>query len=588
MSYKGLRFLILILLTSVHLSSCTEDAARKIVIVSTTDVHGAIFPYDFTDRRPLEGSLAGVSSYLKQLRKKDEVVLLDNGDNLQGQPVVYYYNFLDTVSLHINSLVMNYMKYDAASVGNHDIEAGHSVYDRLVKEYNFPLLAANAVRNTDGNTYFKPYTIIHKNNTKIAVLGLITPSVPQWLPPALYSGMEFTGMVEAARKWMPEILKDKPDIVVGLFHSGYRTPAGNQLLNPENTREEDASGEVAYLVPGFDIIFAGHDHRAVCEKIVNIAGDSVLILNAGSRAESAAEATIIFTGRSSEKVSVTGRLVEIKKYGPDNEFVSEFKQQEKSVREFVDQEIGALANTISTRSSYFGPSAFVDLIHTIQLNITQADISFAAPLSFDAEIKKGILTVGDMFKLYRYENMLYKMNMKGYEIDKYLEYSYSGWYNTMSGPGDNLINFRKDDSGKVLVNNCRAMLKIPPYNFDSAAGIEYTVDVSKPAGRRVEILYMYNRKPFGLNETYSVALNSYRGSGGGGHLTSGAGINANEISERLLSSTVKDLRYYIIDYVRTRKVIDPVPVTRWKVVPEEWARQARKTDFKLMFGEEEK
>lgn len=588
MTYKGPIFFTLTLLTSFLFSSCNEDAGSRIVIVSTTDIHGAIFPFDFTDRRPLESSLAGISSYLKELRKKDEVILLDNGDNLQGQPVVYYYNFLDTVSLHINSLVMNYLKYDAASVGNHDIEAGHSVYDRLVKEYNFPLLAANAVRKTDGNTYFKPYTVIRKNNIKIAVLGLITPSVPQWLPPALYSGIEFTGMVEAARKWMPEILKEKPDVVVGLFHSGYRTPSEIQLKNHENPGEEDASGAVAYLVPGFDIIFAGHDHRAVCEKIANIEGDSVLILNAGSRAEFAAEATVIITGRSPEKITVTGRLAEIKEYPPDKEFVNEFKQQETAVKEFVDQEIGELANTISTRSSYFGPSAFVDLIHTVQLDITGADISFAAPLSFDAEIKKGILTVGDMFKLYRYENMLYKMEMKGYEIDKYLEYSYSGWYNTMSGPSDNLINFRKDDSGKVLVNNGRAMLKIPSYNFDSAAGIEYTVDVSKPAGQRVEIIYMDDRKPFRLNDTYSVALNSYRGSGGGGHLTSGAGIKADDISGRLLSSTVKDLRYYMIDYVRTRKVIDPVPVTRWKVVPEEWVRQARKTDFRLMFGEDEK
>ena len=83
---------------------------------------------------------------------------------------------------------------------------------------------------------------------------------------------------------------------------------------------------------------------------------------------------------------------------------------------------------------YFGPSAFVDMIHSIQLEITGADISFAAPLSFDVRISEGPITVGDMFKLYRFENFLYTMSMSGEEILKYLEYSYSEWFNTMNGP----------------------------------------------------------------------------------------------------------------------------------------------------------
>ena len=85
---------------------------------------------------------------------------------LQGQPEVYYYNFIDTVSPHFVAEVMNYMGYDAGTVGNHDVEAGHAVYDRLVKEYNFPLLAANAVDIKTGKPYFKPYYIIEKDGIK--------------------------------------------------------------------------------------------------------------------------------------------------------------------------------------------------------------------------------------------------------------------------------------------------------------------------------------------------------------------------------------------------------------------------------------
>ncbi len=82
------------------------------------------------------------------------------------------------------------------------------------------------------------------------------------------------------------------------------------------------------------------------------------------------------------------------------------------------------------------------MIHSIQLDLTGADISFAAPLSFDEKIKKGPVTVGDMFKLYRFENMLYTMRLTGEEILKYLEYSYSEWLNPMKGPGDLLLKYR--------------------------------------------------------------------------------------------------------------------------------------------------
>ena len=163
---------------------------------------------------------------------------------------------------------MNFMGYDAGTVGNHDVEAGHSVYDRLVKEYNFPLLAANAVDIKTGKPYFKPYQIIEKDGIKIAVFGLVTPAIPNWLPEELYSGIEFRDMVETAKIWMPVILKEKPDLVVGLFHSGWdRSESEIQNQDPVN---ENGSAAVAYNVPGFDIIFNGHDHKLANEKFVNI------------------------------------------------------------------------------------------------------------------------------------------------------------------------------------------------------------------------------------------------------------------------------------------------------------------------------
>ena len=572
------------LLIILSVISCGQESRNRIVVLATTDLHGTIFPYDYIEDKPLKASLANISTYITGVRKKNHVILLDNGDNLQGQPAVYYFNYIDTVSRHISSMVMNYLGYDAGTVGNHDIEAGHSVYDRLRREYNFPLLAANAVKTQNGEPYFEPYCILEKNGLKVAVFGLITPSVPEWLPPVLYSGMEFKDMVETAKKWMPLILKQKPDIVIGLFHSG--TGINENQSGEFRKNYENSSGAVAYYVPGFDIVIAGHDHGEICTKVTNIKGDTVLIIDAGSRAEKIARVDIEFPESAGKRrFKISGSLIDVSNYNPDQGFIREFADKEKIIRGFVKEVIGESSSTFTSRDAFFGPSAFVDMIHTIQLEITGADISFAAPLSFDVRINKGPLTVGDMFKLYRYENMLYTIELKGYEIVKYLEYSYSGWFNTMKSSGDHLLNFRTDNKGNVLLSKGKAQLRYPSYNFDSAAGIEYVVDVSKPAGKRIKITGMKNGRSFYNNNTYLVAVNSYRGSGGGGHLTEGVSLDREELAKRLKYSTVRDLRYYIIEYLKDKKRIEPESLNSWKIIPEEWVKKAWKRDYKLLFGE---
>ena len=143
------------------LFACKDPDIRKISILQTTDIHGAVLDYDFIEKKSMSASLASAATYIKKVRENNNpVVLLDNGDNLQGQPVVYYYNFIDTLSPHLNAEVMNYLKYDAATVGNHDIEAGHKVYDRLVKNMIFRFWRPTLWKLRQGDPYFRPYTII--------------------------------------------------------------------------------------------------------------------------------------------------------------------------------------------------------------------------------------------------------------------------------------------------------------------------------------------------------------------------------------------------------------------------------------------
>lgn len=559
-------------LSAVHAS---QDGEVTLKLIETSDVHGCYFPYDFIRNKPMKGSLARVSSYVKEQREKYEnVILMDNGDILQGQPVAYYYNYMDTISEHVCAAMLNYMKYDVGTMGNHDVETGHAVYDRWVRQCNFPVLGANIVDNKTEKPYLPPYQVIEKEGVKIAILGMITPAIPSWLPEQLWSGLHFEDMEDCARKWVKFIReKENPDVLVGLFHAG---PEGNKLDNVV----ENGSGNVAKSVPGFDVVFMGHDHTRRYEKVVNVEGDSVLLIDPANMSKVVSEVTFTIKKQDGKVVSkqVEGKLVNMDGYAPDADFMNIFSGAYETTMDFVSRNIGRIEHTISSKEAFFGPSAFVDLIHQLQLDIAGADISFCAPLSAYAEIKKGDICVSDMFNLYKYENLLYTMKLTGKEIKDFLEMSYALWTNQMQSPDDHLMLLNEEDNGFGRFKN-------PSFNFDSAAGIIYTVDVTKPQGEKIRIERMANGEPFDLNKTYRVAVNSYRGNGGGDLLTKGAGIPKTELAKRIVYSTDKDLRYYLMKRIEEVKVLEPKPLNQWKFIPEEWTVPASKRDYDILFGE---
>jgi 2',3'-cyclic-nucleotide 2'-phosphodiesterase/3'-nucleotidase len=562
----------------------------KLKLIETSDVHGSLFPWDFINDKPANTSLAQVYTYVEKQRadKNQSVILLDNGDILQGQPLVYYYNFEDTKSEHICASVMNYMKYDAATVGNHDIEPGHPVYDKINKEFKFPWLAANAVNTKTNQPYFTPYTILNRDGIKIAVLGLITPGIPMWLPEKIWSGIDFQDMIVSAKKWVKIINeKEHPDVLIGLFHAGVEATYDGQT--DDMPRNENAAQLVAEQVPGFDVVFVGHDHHGWNYTVKDPDGNNVLILGTINASRTATEATIVLTknvetGQWEKETS--GDIIHIENFKPDEAFMTEFEPVIRNIKAYVAKPIGVFNETISTRESLFGDSPFVDLIQHIQLELTQADVSFAAPLSFNAEIKKGEVYVRDMFKLYKFENLLYTIKMSGQEIKDYLEFSYGQWFNQMKNENDDLLNFNRDEKGNIILSRGTSQLTSAYYNYSSAAGINYTVDVRKPAGERISITTMTDGKPFDLKKTYTVALNSYRGNGGGGHLTQGAKIPKDDIAGRIINSTPKDLRYYLMKWIEKEKTVNPKALNNWNVIPQDWWEKGKGKDAKLLFKEQ--
>ena len=559
----------------------SQDRSVKLKIIETTDVHGSFFPYDFITRRSVGGSLARVHTYVQEQRDLfgDDLILLDNGDILQGQPSAYYYNYMDTTAVHLASDILNFMGYNAGNFGNHDVETGNAVFERWVRDCAFPVLGANIIDTKTNHPHFKPYEIIVRDGVKVAVLGMITPAIPVWLSENLWKGLRFEDMEQTARKWIPVIQQtEHPDIVVGLFHAGKDA----EWLGNGKYREQ-ASVEVAERVPGFDVVLMGHDHQRECRKVTNAEGKEVLVINPANRAFNVADVEITCTLRGGKVVDkkVEGQLVSVSNLAVSQPFMDRFAPQYKAVDDFVSAKIGTFTEGITTRPAYFGPSAFIDLIHSLQLELTGADISFAAPLSFDAQIAQGDIYVSDMFNLYRFENMLYTMSLTGREILGALEMSYDNWINEMKSPNDHVLRVREPEK-----QGDRVQFIEPSYNFDSAAGIIYTVDVRKPRGQKVNIVSMADGTPFDLDKTYLVAVNSYRGNGGGSQLIDGAGIASDKLQERIVKSTDVDLRYYLMKYIEEHKTISPRALNQWKLVPEKWVAPAIKRDYKLLFGEE--
>ena len=599
------------LLTTVSCSSKDKNRVYpegevNFTIVQTTDVHGMIFPYNFITDKEENTSMAHVSSYLKQLKNEGKIVLLlDNGDSLQGQPTVYYYNFVATNEPHIWSEVLNYMNYDVVGVGNHDVEAGHSVYDKLAKELKAPLISANLVDERSKKPYFEPYTIVEKNGVKIALLGMIEPAIDRQLPKVLYEGLATEDMVESAKKWVKVIKeKENPDMIIGLFHAG-----ANYTDDKETFKNENASQLVAEQVDGFDLILVGHDHQGwsglgydegtkqKTKEVKGPSGKSVPIFGGVNAARYIVSVDVSMQYNKDNKawdIKFKGDLLDPSQFEPDTEFLDKFASARENIVKWVGRDIGNLNTKLTSDEAMFGDSYFLSFIHNLQFIIAErelgekADISFSAPLSKDAVLNNGVVKVKDMFSLYPYENFFYVMKLTGKQIKDAMEYSYGRWFNTMNNVNDHLIAFKKDADGELIFNNRYNSYDTvtPTYNYDSYAGLNYTVDVTKPNGEKVIIESFSDGRPFELDKEYKVAINSYRGSGGGGHLTQGSGIDLKTLQnmDLVLKSTDKDLRYYIINWFEEQNgAINVEKLNNWKVVPEDYVQAGKKKDYKLLY-----
>ncbi len=566
----------------VAFASCRgpRDGEYTLTVLTTNDVHGTWFDSTYVGGG-VKRSLFAVNHYVDSVRQADgekNVLLMDAGDCLQGDNAAYYYNYVDTVTPHLFPRLMEYMKYDAVAVGNHDIETGHPVYDRVARDLTrngVGFLAANAIRNDDGKPYFQPYKIVKKAGLKVAIIGYTNANMKAWLTEGLWSGMHFERIADVVQADVDKVrAKEKPDVVVVLMHSSTGTGDGTVL--------ESEGMDVFNLVKGVDWVIGSHDHRPYVE-----ARENAGYLNSGSHSRYVAEGKLHLTVKKHKVVSRTYEtsLIPVDAKMADPVMREHFKADFEAVKAFTLREVGILNTDLWTRDAYRGMSDYINLIHTLSLGCEPAEISFAAPLTFNGHVKPGVLIYNDLFTIYPFENQLFVVKMTGEEIRKYLENSYDKWINTVSGPSDHLLKISAYDDARTGQKGWSFDNR--SYNFDSAAGICYTVDVTEPYGSRVKIASMADGSPFDVTADYKVAMTSYRASGGGG-LMKETGIDTDRIDDRVVER-YPEIRNILYDYLMENGSIDPevigdqTVIGKWSFVPEQLAKPLLDKDMDLLF-----
>ena len=557
-----------------------KDGEYTLTVLSTNDVHGTWFDSTYVDSRT-RPSLMAVKHYVDSVRTADgagNVLLLDAGDCLQGDNAPYYFNYVDTETPHLFPRLVKYMGYDAVAVGNHDIETGHPVYDRVaadLKKNGVDFLAANAIRNDDGKPYFKPYKIVKKAGLKVAVLGYTNANMKAWLTEELWSGMHFVPIVDVIQADVDRIkAKEHPDVMVVVMHSGTGEGDGSML--------ESEGLDAFHLVKGVDFMLASHDHRPFVE-----ANDSCGFLNSGSHSRNIAEGKLHLTVKEHKVVSRTyeAGLIPVRADKADPEMKAHFHSDYEAVKAFTLREVGILNTDLWTRDAYRGMSDYMNLIHTLSLGCKPAEISFGAPLTFNGHVQSGIIRYNDLFTIYPFENQLFVVKMKGDEIRLYLEHSYDKWINTIAKADDRLLKIEARDDARTQQQRWSFVNR--SYNFDSAAGINYTVDVTKPFGQRIDITSMADGSAFDPQREYNVAMTSYRASGGG-NLMKETGIDTDRIDDRVVAR-YPEIRNILYDYLMENGSIDPevignpAVIGQWKFVPEPLAEAAMERDMQLLF-----
>lgn len=540
-------------LTGLVLTPFTANAASEVVniqVLATSDLHGRFVPYDYAiNEVDNSGSIAQIASVVRELRKENpNTLLLDCGDTIQDNSSELFLN----EELHPMIAGMNILGYDTITIGNHEFNYGMDVLKKIMKQSNATVLGGN-VYNPDGTGIAEKYKIIEKNGVKIAVIGMVTPNIIKWDAENL-KGYEVTDPVEETKKVIAAI-KDKADVIIAAEHMGETGEYGV---------ENSSVVELANACPEIDLIVAAHEHKGVAGTYYN----NVLTVENKNGGQTLAKVDIQLEKGDDGKYKVVDRsskLIDTKDYQADATIVNALSKYDEMAKEDANVVIGKLvgedlvpADEIKGIAQVqLQETAMLHLINQVQMYYSGADVSASACFNLSANMKAGDIRRCDTALIYRFANTLYKLEMTGAQLKKYMEWSVS-YYNTYKD-GDLTISYNP---------NIRA------YFYDTFAGVNYEVNVSKEPGNRIENLTGKNGKPIKDTDKITIAVNNYRANSQ--LLTYGPVFQVGEKLPKLLDldihGEIGGVRELIGDYIKNVKkgTITAEVAGNWKIVGNNW------------------
>lgn len=521
---------LLVLLLGTGLLSAQE---LKLQVLGTTDMHGHVLPQDTYSLQPENLGWAKLATLIRQAKAQNpNTVLIDSGDTIEGEPINYVRTRLRPDLAEPSIAVMNALGYSAMAIGNHDFNWGLDVLRGVEKQARFPFLSANTINAKGGKGAFTPWTKVNVGGATVIIVGFTTPGIPRWEEPENYAGLAFQDIVESAKILISRLReKEKADVIIVTMHSGLGTLPGQ-------AGDENCALRLADQVAGIDLILTGHTHEPIS---IQHKGVPILQAAAHGRALAIADLTLKKAQGRWHVVASLGRLVQPTVETPQDAQVLELTAALRAATEtYLDTAATNLLTDLDGRWCRLEDTPLAQLLHTVQHQATGAQLSAVNWTSARIFIPSGATSIRQFYCLQPYENQVARIRINGKQLRAYLEFSAKAY------------NFSHEPE---LFNKA-----VPFYDVDQIDGCAYALDVSQPVGRRVKNL-AFQGHPVQDDQTFSLALSTFRLRGGGGYM---AAINFTGRPEFITPQLARNL---LFSYVLSHQSLALVPMNTWRTIP---------------------
>lgn len=525
-SYSGLFALILACAPPNQLRT---PESIDLAVATTTDVHGRLRGWDYyANQEDRVRGLSRAATIVDSVRAANpgRTILLDGGDLLQGNPLAYVAARVSRDRTNPIIAAMNSMHYDAAAIGNHEYNYGVPYLDSAVRQARFPFLSANTFRVDPADIHaYSPWTIVERAGLKIGIVGATTPGVTLWDAENIRGRLRFGDIVPAIRDAVRDARAAGADIVLVTVHSGLNEASSYDTVST-GVPSENIAARVASEVPGIDLVLYGHSHKEARGTTIG----QTLLIQPKNWATSVDIAHLIVS-RSGGKWVVSEKRSDIVQAAGHAESPAVLSATDAIHREtvgYVTTPIGSTPERWTADSARVKDTPLIDFILETERRAAGSDLASTAAFSTEVVMGPGPITIAQVAQLYPYDNTLRAVRISGKQLRDYLEFS-SRYYRTAASPN---VALETDP-------------QIPGYNFDIVSGVDYVMDVSRPLGSRITRLD-YKGTPVRETDSFTMALNNYRQTGGGGYaMLRGAPV---------VYDRQQEIRQLLIDEVKRRAV----------------------------------